>query len=84
MRGILLDVRRRNRVGRIASPGIGQAVPGRRPVTDLVLARIGFINDLALEQDGILGGKCLRRIDRKLCPVWIVIFAAIASIHSGD
>ena len=23
---------------------------------------------LALEQDGILGGKCLRRIDRKLCP----------------
>ena len=25
-------------------------------------------DDLSFQQDGILGGKCLRRIDRKLCP----------------
>lgn len=48
--------------------GIGQCVPGRRAVAEFVASGIGFIDDFALEQDGILGGKCLRRIDRKLCP----------------
>ena len=64
----MCDVRGRNRPLKIPPPGIREGVPSCGAISDFVFARIGFIDELPFEEDGVGGFEFRRRVRRMLDP----------------